>query len=52
MIRRAQAYDFKAEGDVVPTIEGLSIRLGVSRATVYTWIEVPEDDTTPQAKRK
>jgi hypothetical protein len=29
-------------GDVIPTIEGLAIHLGVSRKTLYNWSEDPE----------
>lgn len=28
---------WKTEGDVIPTIEGLALYLGVSRETIYAW---------------
>ena len=30
-----QTYD--SEGDVIPSIEGLSLRLGIARSTLYDW---------------
>lgn len=37
MIAKAKKYDYKKEGDVVPTIEGLALHLHINRSTIYEW---------------
>jgi len=39
MIGQAKEYleTFDKDGDVIPTIEGLSLFLGISRAIIYIW---------------
>lgn len=44
LLAKAKEYLFKYEelGDVVPTVEGLSIYLGISRDVIYEWCKDEE----------
>lgn len=41
IVEKARAYlnGFEAEGDVVPTVAGLALSIGIRRSTVYEWIK-------------
>ena len=43
LIAKAKKYDYKAAHEAVPTIEGLSLHLGVSRKSLYNWMEEDGD---------
>ncbi len=36
--------DYENQGDVVPTVEGLSDLVGVCKKTVYNWSQKPENE--------
>jgi len=39
---RSYLYNYESEGDVFPQVAGLAVFLGISRDTIYEWIQ---DDT-------
>lgn len=44
-LKKAESYlkvGWQKEGDVIPTIEGLALCLGISRETVYAWSKQEE----------
>lgn len=51
LIQKAKDYlsddddiNYKSEGDVVPTVVGLAITIGVVKSTVYDWAEDTEKE--------
>ena len=45
ILDKAKAYiqgGYMDAGDAVPTVEGMAIELGITRATVYDWASQPE----------
>lgn len=43
LVAKAKKYDYTADGDLIPTIEGLALYLNVSRSSVYLWTEDESD---------
>jgi len=45
VLKKARNYlkTYDKDGDVIPTIEGLAVRLGVVTKTVYNWCEKKEN---------
>ena len=39
LLEKAKEYltDYKTEGDVIPSVEGLSLYLEIARSTIYEW---------------
>jgi len=35
--------NYKDQDDIVPSVVGLAVHLGVSKKTIYNWAEVPEN---------